>query len=124
MPPPQVKKVLIVDDNADIRESLKRVLERAGYAVELARDGDEALSRQKANPANVLITDLFMPERDGFETLAAFRKAYPRTRIVAISGESRVTRRDYLESARLIGVDAIFRKPVDPQQLVETLRRF
>lgn len=119
-----MKKVLIADDNADIRESLKRVLERAGYAVELARDGDEALSRQKANPANVLITDLFMPERDGFETLAAFREAYPQTRIVAMSGESAMTRLDYLESARLIGVDATFRKPFDPQQLVETLRRF
>lgn len=119
-----MKKVLIADDNADIRESLKRVLERAGYAVEVARDGDEALARQKANPANVLITDLFMPGRDGFETLAAFRKTYPQTRIVAISGESRMTRRDYLESARLIGVDATFRKPFDPQQLVETLRRF
>ena len=64
-----------------------------------------------------------MPERDGFETLAAFRETYPRTRIVAISGESAITRLDYLESARLIGVDATFHKPFDPQQLVETLRR-
>jgi CheY-like chemotaxis protein len=114
-------KILIAEDNADTREALRLCLEVEGYAVRAAANGDEAFSLQVAEPADVLVTDLFMPERDGFETLSAFRKSFPRTRIVVISGDARHIRGSYLEAAQMVGADAVLRKPVAPAELARVI---
>jgi CheY-like chemotaxis protein len=114
---------LIVDDNADLRLMLKVALESAGYAVQVAADGREALRLQREDPADVVITDLFMPETDGFETIQSLRADYPHTRIVVMSGDSQRVRQDYLSSAELMGVQATLRKPVDVELLLQMLRR-
>lgn len=116
-------RILIADDNADLRESLRLFLEHAGYAVALAADGREALAAQHRFESDVLITDIFMPESDGFETITAFRRAFPRTRIIVISGDSKLAKLDYLKSATLIGADATLRKPFEPQALLDALRK-
>ena len=117
------KRILIVDDNADLRLMLKLALESAGYAVQVAADGREALRLQREAPADVVITDLFMPETDGFETIQGLRADYPHTRIVVMSGDSKRVRQDYLSSAELMGVQATLRKPVDVELLLQMLRR-
>jgi CheY-like chemotaxis protein len=89
--------------------------------VRVAANGDEAFRLQVADPAEVLVTDLFMPERDGFETLQAFRKNFPRTRIIVISGDTRRIRGDYLETAQMVGADAVLRKPVAPAELMRVI---
>lgn len=114
-------KILIAEDNADTREALRLLLQSEGYAVRAAANGDEAFHLQVSEPAELLITDLFMPERDGFETLAAFRKNFPRTRILVISGDSKRTRGDYLQSAQMVGADATLRKPVPPEELLRVI---
>src|SRR5260221_3170829 len=96
-------RVLVVDDNADMRLSMRLILEQAGYKVEVAANGREALEVQKHHPAQLLITDLFMPDADGFETIERFRKQYPEMRIVAISGGGTSMRTDHLPVAREIG---------------------
>lgn len=115
------KTVLIVDDDDDMRLSLKLALEIAGYAVEAAADGQEALAIQRRTPADVLITDIFMPERDGFEIIDAVRTQFPRTKIVVISGGPQVARRNYLEDASLMEVDAVLSKPFEVEALLRTL---
>jgi CheY-like chemotaxis protein len=116
------RKVLIAEDNADTREALRLSLEIEGYAVRVAANGDEALRLQVTEPADVLVTDIFMPERDGFETLAAFRRNFPKTRIVVISGDStRVRSSSYLQSARLVGADATLSKPISPPELLRVI---
>ena len=116
------RKVLIAEDNADTREALRLSLEMEGYVVRVASNGDEALRLQVTEPADVLVTDLFMPERDGFETLAAFRKNFPKTKIVAISGDTaRVRGRHYLQSAQMVGADATLRKPISPPDLLRVI---
>jgi CheY-like chemotaxis protein len=117
-----VRSILIVDDDADTRLTLQALLEMEGYQVAAAPDGNSAVEIQQSRPADVLITDLFMPKRDGFETLSDFRSAWPATRIIVISGGVGKTRHDYLESARLIGVEATFQKPFDPASLVALLK--
>ena len=103
------RRLLVADDSADMRESLKIVLERAGYEVALAPDG--------------LITDIFMPERDGLETITAFRQEFPRTRIIAMSGGGvRVGGTIYLDTAGAAGADATLRKPFDPKALLGVLQ--
>ena len=115
------RKILVAEDNADTREALRLLLEAEGYSVRAAEDGDEALRLQQTEPADVLVTDLFMPGRDGFETLSAFRDSFPQTKIVVISGGSLRLRGSYLESARMVGADATLQKPVMPADLFRVI---
>lgn len=117
-----MKRILVVDDSADMRVSLQALLELEGYAVRTAGNGREALVEQRSNSADVLVTDLFMPESDGFEAIDAFRREFPRTRIVAVSGGGRRLGKDYLATADLLGVDATLEKPLDVDELLRTLR--
>src|SRR5688572_33492191 len=81
------RRLLVVDDDADMRLTLKLALELAGYTVEVAANAREALEVQRREPAEVLITDIFMPDADGFEAIDSFRRDFPRTKIVVVSGE-------------------------------------
>jgi two-component system, chemotaxis family, chemotaxis protein CheY len=114
--------IILVDDDADQRLALRMALELAGYRVREAAHGAEALRLQRERSASFLITDIFMPEADGFETIEAFRREFPRTRIIALSGGGQRAKRDYLESATLMGVDAAFHKPFEIDKLLDTLR--
>jgi len=116
-----MRDILVADDNASLRQSLKAVLEAAGYRVRLARDGVEALALQRERPADILITDIFMPEADGFETIDGFRKAFPATRIIAMSGEAQRVKTEYLSTAALLGVDATLKKPFEREALLRAV---
>ena len=115
------KRLLIVEDDADMRLSLKLALEMAGYITEVAADGRAALAIQTQRPADILITDIFMPETDGFEVIDAVRRGFPQTRIVVVSGGARLAKREYLLDAALMDVDAILPKPFDVETLLMTL---
>ena len=114
--------VLIADDDPSLRSALKLALETNGYDVRLAANGGEALALQRKAPADVLMTDLFMQESDGFEAIDGFRKAFPGTKIVAMSGDAKRAKREYLSAAALIGVDATLKKPFQVGTLLHTLR--
>jgi CheY-like chemotaxis protein len=114
--------IILVDDDADQRLALKMALELAGYPVREAAHGAEALRLQREQAATFLITDIFMPEADGFETIVAFRREFPQTRIIAVSGGGQRAKRDYLEAATLMGVDAALHKPFEIEKLLDTLR--
>jgi DNA-binding NtrC family response regulator len=116
------KHLLVVDDDADMRLTLKLALEIAGYEVDVAANGREALEAQRRHPAQVLITDIFMPDADGFEAIDSFRHEFPQTKIVVVSGGAQFTKRDYLPDAELIGVDATLQKPFDMDTLLGLLR--
>lgn len=116
-------RVLVVDDNADMRLTTKLLLESEGYVVEVAANGAEALRIQRERPSQILITDLFMPEVDGLETLQRFRAAYPAMPVIVVSGGSSVGRQqaDHLSVARELGAVTL-RKPVEPRVLIEAIR--
>src|ERR671924_1912434 len=116
------KRVLVVDDDADMRLTLRLALELAGYAVDEAANGREALEMQRSRPADVLITDIFMPDADGFEAIDAFRRQFPQTKIVVVSGGAQFSKRDYLPDAELIGADATLQKPFDVDTLLNLLK--
>jgi CheY-like chemotaxis protein len=114
--------VLIVDDNADMRSFLRIVLERAGFEAHVAADGERALDLHRAHPADVLITDIFMPECDGIELISQFKSAFPQVKIIAMSGGGRVSRMDYLPFAADIGADRLLRKPFAAATLLGVLQ--
>jgi CheY-like chemotaxis protein len=116
-------RLLLADDDADMRQSMRLLLERAGHEVELAADGADALDRQRERACDVLITDIFMGEADGLEAIENFRHEFPAVRIIAMSGGSRRFPGDsYLATASLAGADAVLLKPFGIGQLLETLR--
>jgi DNA-binding NtrC family response regulator len=122
LPLKMTKRVLVVDDDADMRLTLKLALELAGYDVDMASNGREALEAQRRRAADVLVTDIFMPDADGFEAIDAFRREFPATKIVVVSGGAQFTKRDYLPDAELMGVDATLQKPFDVDTLLALLR--
>ena len=114
--------ILIVDDNRDIRDFMQIALEAAGYGVLTATEGAQALAMQLEHPADLLITDIFMPGREGISTIAAFKAEFPATRIIAMSAGGGAGKLDFLSAAALIGADATLRKPFTADQLLETVR--
>ena len=115
-------RVLVVDDNADTRLMMKLLLETEGYRVEIAANGREALEVQRKRPSQILVTDLFMPEADGLETLQRFRADYPTMPVILISGGGNLPMKtDHLAVARELGVRTL-RKPVSAETLLDALR--
>ena len=82
----RVRRVLFIDDDNGIRDILRRALEAAGYAVYEAPNGEAGLSRFRAEGADIIITDIIMPEREGVETIMALRKESPATEVLPIRG--------------------------------------
>ena len=119
-----MRHVLVIDDNEDMRDLIQLVLERAGYSVTLAPDGEAGLRAQRARPADVVITDIFMPNQDGLETIAALRRDYPAVKVVAMSGGgSKVKGEGTLLTAREIGAHFILLKPFDNDELLQAVQK-
>jgi DNA-binding response OmpR family regulator len=114
--------VLLVEDNADLRELMQRALEEDGFAVDAAPDGLTALALQRNAPADVVVTDIFLPAGDGIETIMALRRDFPRSRIVAISGGAGSLNIDYLPLALKLGADKALAKPFEIDDLISAVR--
>lgn len=81
-----MKRILVIDDEEQIRQLLRQILEPEGYEVTEASNGNEGLEEYRKKPADLIITDLIMPEKEGFETIADLKEEYPDIKIIAISG--------------------------------------
>lgn len=113
----------MVDDHEDIRSFMAAALEASGYEVRTASDGAEALGLQRRNPAELLITDIFMPGQDGFETITRFKAEFPQTPIVVISaGTLPGLDHDFLATAAHLHVRATLRKPFTADELLDVVR--
>ena len=116
------KRVLVIDDNPDMRRTMQVLLESEGFAVSVAADGEEALRIQKSSPAQVVVTDIFMPGKEGIETIYELRRQFPQTKVIVMSGGSRVTGVDYFEVARELGAVKALKKPFAPGELIDAVR--
>jgi DNA-binding response OmpR family regulator len=116
------KRILVVDDNEDLRSVVQMLLQADGFEVAVAANGQQALVQHRAAPADVVVTDLFMPDKDGIETILELRRTSPGVKIVAISGWTSTQGSDYLRVAREIGAAATLQKPFDPAELSRVVR--
>jgi CheY-like chemotaxis protein len=110
--------VLLVEDSTGLRELMSIGLRANGYEVGQAPDGRRALTMQREKPFEVVVTDLFMPEMDGIETIQTLRQEFPDIAIVAISGVPTKTGADFLEVAHELGADQVLRKPFTIPELI------
>ena len=84
-----MKRLLVIDDDDQMRQMLKQMLERAGYEIIDAPDGQTGIELYRQNPTDLIITDLIMPQKDGMETIIELKRDFPNVKIIAISGGSR-----------------------------------
>ena len=115
-------RILVVDDEAQIRDLLRRELERAGHEVEVAEDGEVALRLQRANPADVIILDMYMPEKEGVETLVELLTDDPHLKVIAISGGGARTDLTPLRVAGRLGAVRTLAKPVSGETLLSCVQ--
>ena len=115
-------RILIIDDAKPVRYTLKEEMEKYGYEVVEAADGRAGLDLQGREPADLVVTDIFMPEMDGLETIFELKRDYPDIPIIAISGHGNFGTVDYLRVSERLGADAVLSKPIEIEELVALVR--
>ncbi len=101
------RKILVIDDEVDICDMTKLLLERAGHEVLCASDGRIAMRMLAEQMFDLVITDMLMPNRDGLELIADLRRNHPSVRIIASSEGGRISSDSYLQIARTSGAHAL-----------------
>jgi len=109
----------VIEDDAQVREYLRLALELHEHQALTADNGRQALAYLEGHDVDAVITDVFMPEMDGIETLAVLRKKFPDMPVIAMSGRPGV---DYLAIARELGVTRTLRKPFEISELLAALK--
>jgi CheY-like chemotaxis protein len=115
-------RILVIDDDSLIRETLRRMLEGAGHEVTEAEDGAAGLKAVSAQRPDLVVTDIYMPGKEGIETIRELRQIVPGLKIIAISGSSWSSGHDALSSAKLLGADRTLPKPFRREQLLASIR--
>jgi CheY-like chemotaxis protein len=114
--------VLVIDDDPVIRESLEALLEAHGYQVALARNGRQGLAAFRKIAPDLVLTDIMMPEQDGFETILQMRMERAEAKIVAMSGSGGALQPDYLAMAVKLGADRGIEKLCHAEALLSELQ--
>ena len=119
--PYKLRKLLVIDDDLRLLASYRDLLSPYGFEVLTAPDGGKGLQACAQNGVDLVITDLFMPEKEGCETIVELRRAWPAIKIIAVSGGSK-TGKDCLPIARALGAHRTLSKPISLKNLLEAVR--
>ena len=111
-------RILLVEDDEQVRLLLKDLLESEGYEIQEASNGKEALQHFATCPPDLILTDLVMPDTEGIEMIIKMRKSDPSVKIVAMSGGEDT----YLHLAKQLGADRTVRKPFFNDDLLEVVK--
>jgi len=115
-------RILVIDDDIQLRGLLRSILERAGYEVYEAANGRIGLELQRQLNSDLIITDIFMPEMEGTELLMGLRDEFPQVEVIVMSGGGNVHDVDFLELAENLGAFKAFQKPFRKHDLLMTVR--
>lgn len=117
-----MESILVIDDDVGSRSILRIILETQGYRVIEAADGRDAESYLAQDPPRLVITDVLMPEKDGFEVLLDLRRRCANTRVIVVSGGGKVDSAQYLDLANQLGADRTFSKPFKVEELLRAVK--
>jgi DNA-binding NtrC family response regulator len=118
-----MQRILIIDDDHHILLMVKKMLERAGYEVDLASNGEQGLELFKKIRADLVITDIIMPEKEGLETIREMKKMQSDLKIIAMSGGGKISADNYLETARIFGASMVLEKPFSQNTMVDAVNQ-
>jgi CheY-like chemotaxis protein len=116
-------RIVVADDEESLRVAAREILVAAGYHVEAVRDGAELMRVYRAKPADVVLCDIFMPGKEGLETIRDLRREFPDAKIIAMTGGGHAGTFDVLELARLLGAVELLRKPFGHAKLLAAVDR-
>jgi len=116
-------KILVIEDDLQVRTLVARMLTGAGHTVVLARDGVDGLRVFDRESADLVLTDLLMPEKEGIETIKELRKRVAKLPIIAMSGGGKNFNMVYLQVAATLGADAVIEKPFRSADIVELVEQ-
>jgi DNA-binding NtrC family response regulator len=111
-------RILILDDDNQLRTAIRRMLQEGGHQVIEAREGREAIRMYRQMPVDLFLSDIFMPGKEGLETIRELHEAYPHLRILAMSGGGFDGKVDMLPLAKHLGARGTLRKPFDKNTLL------
>lgn len=106
-----MSRILIVEDDDLVRAMISRSLAKTEHEIREACNGKEALKIAADFIPDLVLTDILMPETDGFELVPGLRSKYPTLKIIACSGGGRLSAKDVLRTAKLLGADQVLPKP-------------
>jgi DNA-binding NtrC family response regulator len=110
-------KILVIDDDAIVRKTIVQLLEDDGYQVVSTDDGRRGMALFRSAQPDLVITDIFMPEQEGIQTISEMRKAKPEAKIIVMSGGGHMGNADFLKIALALGAIVAIPKPFDPDKL-------
>jgi two-component system response regulator (stage 0 sporulation protein F) len=110
-----------MDDEEHVLIMLQKLLEKSGYEVEVASDGKEGTEKYSKNPPDLVIVDIFMPEKDGLSVILELRRDYPDAKIIAISGVGIRNDVDIVKLTKQYGANQAFEKPFENKDLLEAV---
>lgn len=113
--------ILVIDDEPLIRSLFQEILEQAGYDVLLACNGHEGLRLFRQTPADLVMTDVFMPEQDGLEVIKTLHHESPTVPIIAFTGN--VKGHNYLNVAKRLGAQRTMAKPFPATELIQVVQQ-
>lgn len=114
-------RILVIDDDDGFRKMVRYMLEKEGYEIIEACDGNKGIEVYCQEDVDLVITDIFMPEKEGIETILELRRENPDIKIIAVSGGGWKGDFDALQIAEAFGVQKAFEKPFDRQEMVEAI---
>lgn len=115
-------RILIIDDEKSLRQILRRILEREGHTVLDAPDGHIGLALWRRDPTDVVVTDIFMPEKDGISFIREMQNVVAKPKIIAMSGGGNGGVFEWEKVAVLLGADRVLVKPFDRQTFLLTVQ--
>ncbi len=115
--------ILVIDDDQQVCALLKQVLEEQGYTVESAVNGIEGIREYRSHPADLIILDILMPEKEGLETILDLRREFPQVKIIAMSGGSERAKLNLLDLARRLGAQYTVNKPFQLQTITDLVKK-
>ena len=115
-------RILIIDDEDLSRNMLSQALTRAGYDVSTACDGTEGIELFRSVLADLIITDILMPGKEGLETIMELRRDFPDVKIIAMSGGGRTGNLNFLDIAERLGAQRTLQKPFHLQDVLQLVQ--
>jgi CheY-like chemotaxis protein len=117
-----MSRILIIDDELSLRRVLRSILERAGHTVLDAPDGGKGMALWRREPTDIVVIDIFMPEKDGIEVILEMQNVAAKPKIIAMSGGGRKGLLDWSSSALALGADRVLLKPFDQRTFLLTIQ--
>jgi DNA-binding response OmpR family regulator len=114
------RRVLVIEDDEDLRNTIEEILAAEGFLVQTLPDGTDAAALHRDAPFDLIVTDIFMPNRDGIETICDFRQEFPETKIIAMSVDAKFKKFNFSLLCRELGVKAVL-KPFAAGDLLQAV---